>query len=52
MKKVTCTNETCTQNGIEEIMLGDFDYVMCGVCHEGCELSELYPDPPQPVMGE
>jgi hypothetical protein len=45
MKTVTCTNETCPENDVQEHMCGDPDYVMCGVCHEPCALSELYDDP-------
>jgi len=45
MKTVTCTNETCSENGVEEHFCGDPDYVECGVCHEPCALSELYDDP-------
>ena len=52
MKTVTCTNETCTQNGVPEYFMGTPDLVMCGVCREVCELSELYDDPELPVMGE
>ena len=44
MKTVTCTNKDCPENGVQEHMCGNPDYVMCGVCHEGCELSELYDD--------
>ena len=44
MKTVTCTNETCPENGVNEFMCGDPDYVECGVCHEPCALSELYDD--------
>jgi hypothetical protein len=34
MKTVTCTNEICPENGVQEHMCGDPDYVICGVCHE------------------
>jgi hypothetical protein len=52
MKTVTCTNDTCTQNGVNEYFMGDPETVYCGVCHESCELSELYDDPELPKMGE
>jgi hypothetical protein len=45
MKTVTCTNETCPENGVQEHFCGDPEYVECGVCHEPCALSELYDDP-------
>ena len=45
MKTVTCINKTCPENGVNEMMCGDPDYVECGVCHQPCELSELYDDP-------
>jgi hypothetical protein len=45
MKTVTCTNETCPENGVEEHFCGDPEQVFCGVCHEPCALSELYDDP-------
>ena len=52
MKTVTCTNETCAQNGVPEYFMGDPELVMCGVCQTACQLSELYDDPEQPTMGE
>lgn len=45
MKTVTCINETCPENGVQEHLCGDPNLVYCGVCHEPCELSELYDDP-------
>ena len=44
MKTAICTNEICPENGVNEFMCGDPDYVMCGVCQEPCDLSELYDD--------
>ena len=52
MKTVTCTNETCTQNGVPEYFMGTPDLVMCGVCREVCELSDEYDDPELPKIGE
>lgn len=52
MKTIKCVNKTCTQNGIDEYMMGEPDYVQCGVCQTSCELSEPYDDPEQPTMGE
>lgn len=52
MKRVKCTNKTCTQNEVLEYFMGDPELVVCGVCREACELSELYDDPELPVMGE
>jgi hypothetical protein len=45
MKTVICRNETCSQNGVNEFLIGEPDLVMCGVCCEPCELSEHYADP-------
>ena len=44
MKTVTCINQNCHEYGVQEHMCGDPDYVECGVCHQPCELSELYED--------
>jgi hypothetical protein len=44
MKTVTCINETCPENGVQEHFCGDPEKVYCGVCRETCELSELYDD--------
>lgn len=52
MRTVICTNETCPQNQVPEYFIGDPDLVMCGVCRESCELSELYDDPELPRIGE
>ena len=45
MKTVTCINKTCPEIGVQEHLCGDPNLVYCGVCHEPCELSELYDDP-------
>jgi len=51
MKTCICQNETCPQNGVDEFFAGTPDLVFCGVCQTPCELSEEYPDPEQPEMG-
>lgn len=45
MRTVTCTNEACPENGVQEYFCGNPEYVECGVCHTACELSDLYDDP-------
>lgn len=52
MKTCTCRNETCTQNGVNEYMMGSPETVMCGVCRTPVELSDEYEDPEQPIMGQ
>jgi hypothetical protein len=45
MRTVTCINDTCPENGVEEHLCGDPEEVFCGVCRQPCALSELYDDP-------
>ena len=51
MKTVICLNEICTQNGLQEFLMGNPNFVICGVCHQLCQLSELYDDPEIPQLG-
>ena len=50
MVTATCETKDCTQYEIEEFVCGDPSPIYCGGCGNPCELSEPYPDPPEPPM--